>query len=62
MSTFWELLMIVMNIIKHGSDLSEEMYTYLQQRFYRNNHAKYRKYFDEMIKKLKDYFEQKNNE
>ena len=29
--------------------MSKELYTWLQQEFYRNNHPKYRKYFDEWI-------------
>lgn len=41
--------------------MTEEMYTYLQQRFYRNNHAKYRKYFEEWVQNVTEtqlmYFE-----
>lgn len=39
----------------------KEMYTYLQQSFYRNNHAKYRKYFEEWVRNVTEeqlmYFE-----
>lgn len=41
--------------------MTKEMYTYLQQRFYRNNHAKYRKYFEEWVSNVTEtqlmYFE-----
>lgn len=44
-----------------GFIMTQEMYIYLQQRFYRNNHAKYRKYFEEWIANVTDtqlmYFE-----
>lgn len=41
--------------------MTKEMYTYLQQRFYRNNHVKYRKYFEEWVQNVTEtqlmYFE-----
>lgn len=41
--------------------MSKEMYTYLQQRFYKNNHVKYRKYFEEWVQNVTEvqlmYFE-----
>lgn len=41
--------------------MTKVMYEYLKQRFYRNNHAKYRKYFDEWVSNVTetqiDYFE-----
>lgn len=42
-------------------EITKEMYAYLQQRFYRNNHAKYRKYFEEWVQNVTEeqlmYFE-----
>ena len=29
--------------------INETLFSYLRERFYKNNHAKYRKYFDEWI-------------
>lgn len=41
--------------------MTKEMYTYLQQRFYSNNHVKYRKYFEEWVQNVTEvqlmYFE-----
>ena len=41
--------------------MTQEMYTYLQRRFYQNNHAKYRKYFEEWVRNVTEtqlmYFE-----
>lgn len=45
--------------------MTEEMYTYLRQRFYRSNHTKYRKYFEEWVNNVTDnqlrYFEVEKN-
>lgn len=41
--------------------MTKEMYTYLQQRFYRNNHVKYYKYFEDWVQNVTEvqlmYFE-----
>ena len=41
--------------------MTEILYNYLRERFYKNNHDKYRKYFDEWINGITeiqmDYFE-----
>lgn len=41
--------------------MTTEMYTYLQQRFYKNNHNKYSKYFEEWVQNVTEtqlmYFE-----
>lgn len=41
--------------------MTQILYNYLQERFYKNNHDKYRKYFEEWVTNLTDsqlyYFE-----
>lgn len=41
--------------------MTKILYNYLQERFYKNNHIKYRKYFDEWVNRITetqiDYFE-----
>lgn len=41
--------------------INETLFYYLRERFYKNNHAKYRKYFDEWINNVTEsqlyYFE-----
>lgn len=41
--------------------MTEILYNYLRERFYKNNHDKYRKYFDEWVNCITetqiDYFE-----
>lgn len=34
--------------------MTKEMHNYLQQRFYRNNHPKYHKYFEEWVQNVTD--------
>lgn len=42
-------------------EINTILFDYLRERFYRNNHAKYRKYFDEWISNITEnqlfYFE-----
>ena len=45
-------------------EMTDNMREYLRQRFYRNNHSKYRKYFEEWLSGVVDtqlmYFEKEN--